>query len=86
MGCVRGRGLGARATRLPGFGLLEGFSGVSLVVLGEGGVVGGCCGCGFFLVWDGLFGDVGGLVGCVQSRELGARALPSQVYPAGKLQ
>ena len=27
-----------------------------------------------------------GLVGCAQSRELGARASPSEVYPAGKLQ
>ena len=25
-----------------------------------------------------------GLVGCLQNLELGARALPSEVYPAGK--
>ena len=30
-------------------------------------------------------GGGGGLVGCVQGRELGARASPSEVYPAGKL-
>ena len=31
-------------------------------------------------------GGWGGLVVCVQSREPGACALPSDVYPAGKLQ
>ena len=32
------------------------------------------------------FGAVGELIGCVQSRELGARASSSEVYPAGKIQ
>ena len=36
-------------------------------------------------LWGGG-GVGGGLVGCVQSRELGARATPSKIYPAGKLQ
>ena len=31
------------------------------------------------------FWTAGELVGCVQSRELGARGSPSDVYPAGKL-
>ena len=58
------------------------------------------CGLGWLLVvpvgpigpyWPGggpfraVGGGGGGLVGCVQGRELGARASPSEVYPAGKL-
>ena len=35
------------------------------------------------LLWGGRGG--GGVVGCVQGRELGARTSPSEVYPAGKL-
>ena len=41
------------------------------------------CGGAFDLV--SLFKIVGKLMGCVQSRELGARASPSEVYPTGKL-
>ena len=38
------------------------------------------------LYWPGMaFPGCGGPVGCVQSRELGARALPSEVYLPGKL-
>ena len=40
-------------------------------------------GMGFF---NGPFKTVEELMVCVQSRELGARASPSEVYPAGKLQ
>ena len=32
-----------------------------------------------------FFKTAGELVGCVRSRELGARGSPSNVYPAGKL-
>ena len=35
---------------------------------------------------DSSFQALGGLVGCVQSRELAVRASPSEVYRAGKLQ
>ena len=58
VGCVRGRGLGARAPRLPGYILLVDFSDTLLVVS----------------ILD------------IQSRELGGRTWPYEVYPAGKLQ
>ena len=80
VGCVRGRGLGARAHRFPGFILLGGFGGALLVVLVlapfavlGGGVIGGSCGLG------GPFRAVGGLMGCARGpgppQMLGARAV-----------
>ena len=59
----------ARAPRLQGFVLRVGGSWGLWVFIGLG--------------WP--FRAVGGPVGCVQSRELGARALPSEVYLPGKL-
>ena len=44
----------------------------------------------YVTMWLLALSRVGGggreLVGCVQSRELDARASPSKIYPAGKLQ
>ena len=48
---------------------------------GPGGVNNGSCGnYVFFLACGG-----GGLLGCARGRELGGHALPSGVYPAGRL-
>ena len=45
------------------------------------------CGiCGFSECAFGPLRAVGGLMGCVQSQKLGARASPSEVYPDAKLQ
>ena len=42
-------------------------------------------GCPGWLALSGLWGEGGGIVGCVQIRKLGARASPSEDYPADKL-
>ena len=90
VGCVRGRGVGGRVPRVPGFILLVSFGGALLVVsiLGSMVAIWGC----FFGLQGVINGSCGGgrgggdFAGCIQSRELGAYPMPSEVYPAGMFQ
>ena len=89
VGCVQDQGLSVCVPRLLGFILLMGFSGALLVSVLDMvwiAICGCFCGPGApgwpFPGWGGR-----GACGlCPKSRSRCARALPSEVYPAGKLQ
>ena len=80
---------------LIGGGAAAGFSPLGVSLFWDGGLGGlSCSGClargdwYFLVLFSGCLGlwRGGGLVGCIQDRELGTLALPSEVYPAGNLQ
>ena len=98
MGCVRGRGLGAVAPRLPRFILWVSLSGI-LIVVSILGIVFDCYLWLLLQSWGLLMVPVGNMGPIwpgeerrgnwglwTEGRELGGRASLSEVYAAGRLQ